>query len=194
MGTGTRDALGVADIYLQATWQDGSASQIVSPEIHIGKIDNSIDNVDDGGNPPAVIDFDGPVGLVYMDIFSSLNTSGLQFGVFDNLMISQEGPAGLLGDFNGDGTVNFGDLGGLVAALTDPAQYAIDFPGVDRLVACDASGNGTCDFGDLGGLVSVFTGTSSTGAGAGSATPIPEPATWLLLSIVFVLPGRRFRR
>ncbi len=38
-------------------------------------------------------------------------------------------PAGLCGDANCDGLVNNGDIDAFVAAISDPTQYAIDYPG-----------------------------------------------------------------
>ena len=49
----------------------------------IGQIDNS------NGDTTAVTTFEGHVGLLYADLFSSLNTSDFDFGIFDNVIITE---------------------------------------------------------------------------------------------------------
>lgn len=63
----------------------------------------------------------------------------------------------LPGDMNCDGVVSVSDIGPFVVALTDPAQYAIDFPDCDILNA-DLNGDGFVTVGDIGGFVALLTG------------------------------------
>lgn len=94
-GVGSRDELGVADVYFSATWRDEVGGSVVirqSPELYIGRIDNSIDRPDYGGLPPAVIDLSKPPALVFGDYFSSFDGSGYNFAIFDNLIVTSSIP------------------------------------------------------------------------------------------------------
>lgn len=66
---------------------------------------------------------------------------------------AQEHLVWLLGDMNGDGTLDFGDINPFILALSDPAAYAQQFPGIDPNVAGDMDGNGVLDFGDINPFV-----------------------------------------
>ena len=61
------------------------------------------------------------------------------------------------GDMNCDGLINFGDIDPFVLALTDPAQYAIDYPACDAGNA-DINGDGLVNFGDIDPFVALLTG------------------------------------
>ncbi|MGE3180139.1 MAG: hypothetical protein AB7N71_00785 [Phycisphaerae bacterium] len=61
------------------------------------------------------------------------------------------------GDMNCDTLVTVSDIGGFVLALTNPAQYAIDFPECNVLNA-DVNGDGTVSVGDIGAFVTLLTG------------------------------------
>jgi hypothetical protein len=97
--------------------------------------------------------------------------------------------AGVAGDLNGDGLINFGDLSPFVKALTDPAGYATMFPGLDRVARCDTSGDGLCNFGDLTPFVGLLTG------GPGSASAVPEPGSLglVMFGLVAWISKRRCR-
>ncbi len=60
------------------------------------------------------------------------------------------------GDTNCDGFVTVGDIGGFVLALTNPAQYAIQFPNCDA-TAADTNGDGFVTVGDIGSFVALLT-------------------------------------
>ena len=62
-----------------------------------------------------------------------------------------------VGDMNCDGLVNFGDIDPFVLALTDPAQYAVDYPDCDAGNA-DINGDGLVNFGDIDPFVALLTG------------------------------------
>lgn len=64
------------------------------------------------------------------------------------------------GDMNCDGLVTVGDISGFVLALTNPAQYVIQFPNCD-LENADMNQNGSVSVGDIGDFVRVI--TSGTG-------------------------------
>ncbi|MDX2198092.1 MAG: hypothetical protein SF069_03875 [Phycisphaerae bacterium] len=76
--------------------------------------------------------------------------------VVDNLFF---GPALSFapGDMNCDGFVTVGDIGGFVLSLTNPAQYAIQFPDCDITLA-DVNGDGFVTVGDIGSFVALLTG------------------------------------
>jgi hypothetical protein len=178
MGNGTRDALGVANVYLTGTWEDDEDGDLgtddpitlASEELLIGTIDNSIDAVDRLDLTPEVIDFSGAIGLLYGDLFASFEESGFNFGVFDNLIVTQLGAAGLGGDYNDDGVVNAADYvvfrnnQGMNVSLTNENP--------------DAATPGVVDDEDYQYWASQFGNGLESGAAA--AASVPEPTTALL--------------
>jgi len=79
----------------------------------------------------------------------------------------------LLGDMDGSGAVNNNDITPFVMALTSPAQYAIDYPGMDPDVVGDIDGDGYLNNNDITPFVALLT----------SGPPVPEPATMTLLAL-----------
>ncbi|MDX2197569.1 MAG: hypothetical protein SF069_01200 [Phycisphaerae bacterium] len=73
------------------------------------------------------------------------------------LNISVSGGGFAAGDMNCDGFVTVGDIGGFVLALTNPSQYAIQFPACDINLA-DVNGDGFVTVGDIGSFVALLTG------------------------------------
>ena len=71
--------------------------------------------------------------------------------------IPDECEGGLTGDVNCDGVVSVGDIGAFVLALTDPAGYAIAFPGCNILNA-DVNQDGNVTVGDIGPFVVLLSG------------------------------------
>lgn len=67
-------------------------------------------------------------------------------------------PDFVLGDANGDGFFDFGDLEPFVLALIDPEQFAITYPHVDPDRALDFDGDGLLSFGDIDGFVNALLG------------------------------------
>lgn len=66
--------------------------------------------------------------------------------------------AALLGDMNCDGAVTVSDIGPFVTALTDPAQYAIDFPACE-INNADVNVDGAITVSDIGPFVTLLTGS-----------------------------------
>lgn len=66
-------------------------------------------------------------------------------------------PLVLPGDMNCDGVVTVGDIGGFVLALTDPAQYTIEYPVCD-INNADVNGDNLITVSDIGPFVSLLTG------------------------------------
>lgn len=74
---------------------------------------------------------------------------------FDNfIMIWTPATAG---DMNCDTLVTVTDIAGFVLAITNPAQYAIDFPDCDVMNA-DVNGDGAVSVSDIGAFVALLTG------------------------------------
>jgi hypothetical protein len=63
-----------------------------------------------------------------------------------------------LGDANGDGSLDFGDLEPFVLALIDPDQYADTYPNVDPNRVLDFDGDRSFGFGDIDGFVNALLG------------------------------------
>lgn len=64
----------------------------------------------------------------------------------------------VLGDANGDGFFDFGDLEPFVLALTDPEGFTQQFPNVNPDRVLDFDGDGSLSFGDIDGFVSSLLG------------------------------------
>ncbi|MDX2199989.1 MAG: DNRLRE domain-containing protein [Phycisphaerae bacterium] len=73
------------------------------------------------------------------------------------LVVDFTPPPLLLGDMNCDGIVSVGDIAGFVLALTNPAQYAIDFPTCD-IDAADVNQDSVISVGDIAGFVALLVG------------------------------------
>ena len=58
----------------------------------------------------------------------------------------------LVGDMNGDGAINFLDIGPFIVALSDPAAYQSSF-NLDANVSGDTNGDGGIDFLDISGFI-----------------------------------------
>jgi hypothetical protein len=64
---------------------------------------------------------------------------------------------GLVGDLNCDGNVSFGDINPFVAALSNPALYASQYPNCDRGLG-DCNHDGQVGFGDINPFVALLSG------------------------------------
>ena len=95
--------------------------------------------------------------------------------------------ATLYGDMDCDSDVDGDDIQPFVLALTNPSQYASDFPGCDRLNG-DCDKDGDLDGDDIQPFVDVLT--------SGNQPPqaVPEPASAGLLAIGFVTVFCRRKR
>ncbi|MDX2199614.1 MAG: RHS repeat-associated core domain-containing protein [Phycisphaerae bacterium] len=62
------------------------------------------------------------------------------------------------GDSNCDGYVGVGDIGAFQLAITNPAQYAVQYPNCP-LTNADTNGSGYVDVGDIGNFISMLTGS-----------------------------------
>lgn len=63
----------------------------------------------------------------------------------------------LVGDLNGDRVVSVSDVGPFVLALTDPAAYALAFPGIDASDIGDLNADGALTVADIGPFVALLT-------------------------------------
>ena len=64
-----------------------------------------------------------------------------------------------LGDANGDGELNNGDIASFVLALTNHAAHQAMYPNVDPDVVLDMNDDGVFNNGDIAGFVAALTGT-----------------------------------
>lgn len=64
----------------------------------------------------------------------------------------------VLGDANGDGFFDFGDIEPFVLALQDPEGFADQYPNVNPDVVLDFDGDGVFSFGDIEGFVNALLG------------------------------------
>ena len=60
-------------------------------------------------------------------------------------------------DVNCDGVVNFDDINPFVLALSDPAEYARQYPSC-TIFNADANGDGLINFDDINAFVQCFDG------------------------------------
>ncbi len=76
----------------------------------------------------------------------------------DNIEILADEPDFILGDANGDGAFDFGDIEPFVLALSDPTAFMLQFPNVDVDQVLDFDGDGVFTFGDIEGFVNGLIG------------------------------------
>lgn len=94
----------------------------------------------------------------------------------------------LLGDMDGNGLVDFDDIGPLVLGLTDPDAYQASF-GVPASLRGDLDEDGDFDFDDIGPLVERLNGGPG---GEAEAARLPEPSSsGLIWAVGLWLLGRR---
>ena len=65
---------------------------------------------------------------------------------------------GILGDMDGNGVVDFGDIEPFVTALFNRNDYNTMFPGIDADIIGDVNGDGLLDFGDIEPFVDLLFG------------------------------------
>jgi hypothetical protein len=93
----------------------------------LGTIDSNI------GTP---VDLSGALSLFHYDRYNSLG-GPLGFAIFDNLVVSLERPdSGMPGDFNGDSSVDLGDLPAFLDCMNGPDAYPEPVTGSGCRAAC----------------------------------------------------------
>jgi hypothetical protein len=109
---------------------------------------------------PLFATFDNSEGLNNVTV-TELSQVGVNsaFVASDGAEVGSPGvPAFVLGDANGDGNFDFGDIEAFFLALTDPVAYAAAFPNVNPDVVLDFDGDCTASFGDIEGFFAALTG------------------------------------
>lgn len=76
------------------------------------------------------------------------------------------------GDLNGDGVVNNLDIAPFVLALTNPAGYAEQYPGISAPQIGDLNGDGAFNNLDIAPFVALLTGDRAAGGGGLAAVPV----------------------
>lgn len=96
----------------------------------------------------------------------------------------------LLGDMDGNGSIEEADVSLFVQALTDRAAFDLAQPNVIADLVGDFNGNGMLDLGDIQGFKAAVSGGSAASSGA-----VPEPATGALalLTVIGLLGFRAGR-
>ena len=97
---------------------------------------------------------ESPQGTWTLELIDNFNGDA---GTFENFeVVAAMGeliPTVILGDANGDGFFDFGDLEPFALALTDPDRFALEYPNVDPNRNLDFDGDGQLTFGDIDGFV-----------------------------------------
>lgn len=119
----------------------------------------------------------GLVSLRYVDVSTYEYFDGLEEYV-------------LLGDMDGNGLLQEADVNPFVQALTDRAAYEGAYD-VDADFVGDFNGNGQLDLGDVSGFKDAL--SALPGAGASTASTVPEPSTMLLMALALISYPARFR-
>ncbi len=114
--------------------------------------------------------------------FANAATSGAILLATGELVPNPSGPTlplPVLGDFDGNGSVTSADVTAMLTALTDLSVYQAShqLSDADLLATADVNNSGTITNADIQAELDL------PGIGAGAVSAVPEPATWLLVSL-----------
>jgi Dockerin type I domain len=174
--------------FQQVAWA-GNFDQIdnTNPPGEIGYIDGITIN----GNGVSA-QANGQIATVFVTIdpgYNGLLVNTWNNGAFSGIQLRSL-PT-LLGDLNRDGHVNAADIVAMEQALTNSgnfkASHGLNDPTVFETVA-DVNNDGTVNNADLQGLLDLLK------SGGGSANPVPEPSTLVMLSMAGITLFRFKRR
>ena len=117
-------------------------------------------NLEANNNQPftinATADSLGNYSAVFTFNVSDENLPGATTGLL-TLNVSMD-VVGILGDMDGNGVVDFGDIEPFVTALFNRNDYNTMFPGIDADIIGDVNGDGLLDFGDIEPFVDLLFG------------------------------------
>jgi PEP-CTERM motif-containing protein len=89
-----------------------------------------------------------------------------------------------MGDMDGSGDTNFGDLAAFGQGLQNAAAYATARPHLNRIGRGDANGDGLLNFGDLAGFGQLLQNVPPLGSGSSlEGASVPEPASFVLIAL-----------
>jgi hypothetical protein len=89
-----------------------------------------------------------------------------------------------MGDMDGSGDTNFGDLAAFGQALQMAAAYEAARPNLNRIGRGDANGDGAFNFGDLAGFGQLLQNVAPLGSGSSlESASVPEPASFVLIAL-----------
>jgi hypothetical protein len=100
-----------------------------------------------------VVDLNGSGNTIEIRITCFVDNEAM---VFDNIKVFTN-PSFVLGDANGDGNFDFGDIEPFFLAITDPTAFAQAFPNVDPDLVLDFDGDMVASFGDIEGFFAALT-------------------------------------
>ncbi len=111
------------------------------------------ENDDFGGTLQSRVDFPVVAGQYYEIRVAGYNgaAGSIQFTVVTE-------PDFVLGDANGDGNFDFGDIEAFFLAITDPDAYAALYPNINPNTVLDFDGDLSASFGDIEGFFDALTG------------------------------------
>jgi hypothetical protein len=138
-------------------------------------------------NAPAAT-LSGNGAIAQADTTNSCGFTSCAFTSFSGtLAAGAAGATRFLGDMNGDGNANFGDLAGFGQRLTNAAAYNTANPNLNGTGRGDINGDGSFNFGDLAGFGQILQG-NNPGAGSGglSSGSVPEPASIALIGLALL--------
>ena len=89
-----------------------------------------------------------------------------------------------MGDMDGSGDTNFGDLAAFGQGLQMAAAYTAAHPNLNRIGRGDANGDGAFNFGDLAGFGQLLQNVPPLGSGSSlEGGSVPEPASFVLIAL-----------
>jgi hypothetical protein len=123
---------------------------LVETDLGLGRIDQHDTSPTFGGGP----EINNAGDIVFHATLTPADNNQIEWG--SGIFVRRAKSAALPGDMNCDGVITVSDIGPFVLALTDPAEYAAQFPDCNAANA-DINGDGTVTVSDIGPFVALLT-------------------------------------